>query len=738
MDVSNLIVVSNRLPVSIGRARGTLRVRRSAGGLATALSGVSGGDDALWVGWSGAAVDDDAERSEVERLLEPEGLVPVHLDAREVELYYHGFSNAALWPVFHYFTSMMDFDDEAWRCYVAVNRKFAQRVAERAPEGATVWLHDFHLMLVPAALRSMRPDLRIGFFLHIPFPSSEVYRVLPCRAELLRGVLGADYISFHTHDYASHFRSACLRVLGADSTPKRVAFEGRSVGVGVDPIGVDVERFRDLLDADDTLAAFADLQNRYQGRRLLLGVERLDYTKGVLVKLRAYERFLAQDPTRAQDVAFLQIIVPSRLEHRDYRELKREIEEEIGRINGAYGAPGVTPIEYMHRSVPDEELVALYRFADVGWVTPLRDGMNLVAQEYVLCQAMVGDRLPLGAGVLILSEFAGAAHSLSQSLLVNPHDVEQISHTLGAALAMGRGERQERMAHMARSVVHLDCRRWAARFLTRLDDSTTASVPPKQPALDVEALRQEFLGAPQRVLLLDYDGTLRELAARPEEAAPTDEIMALLADLASLPDTEVHLVSGRLRADLEEWFGHLGVHLCAEHGALRRAPGAKWRLREGVELGWMDGVRELLHDVTRDVPGTFIEEKTCGLTWHYRLANPDYGPWRARELMSLLDGYLANEKAEVIRGNRVVEVRALGVSKGEYAEVALRRARPGCFVLAIGDDRTDLDLYRELPGGSRSIHVGAPVAEARHAIASPARVRALLRGLVDAATHAPA
>ncbi len=729
-----LWIASNRLPVSLVASDSGYEARKSSGGLAAALQGVAKDAPFDWVGWPGCVVPDD-KHEDVRAQLEAERLTPVFLDDEDEELYYHGVSNQALWPLFHYFVEKVDFQERAWHRYQDVNERFAQTIIEKAPKGSRVWIHDFHLMLVPRLLRITRPDLKIGFFMHIPFPSSEIYRLLPVREELLLGVLGCDYIGFHTQDYARHFRSACLRVLGVRAEHDGVQFEGRRVGVGIHPIGVDVDGFKAVLRNPRTKSIMDALAARYSGRRLILGVERLDYTKGVAHKLRAFERMLERRPELASEVAFLQIIVPSRLKNPDYAALKREIDECVGRVNGRHGRPGVTPVEYMHRSVEPEQLAALYRYADVCMVTPVRDGMNLVAQEFVLCQDEIEELGDAWRGMLVLSEFAGAAHVLARAMMANPWDLEQTAGQLEAVLDMPRAERAERMKTMAEQVHALNCTNWARQFLARLDGAAERSVPRDVQVLDAdqqEALCASFAAANKRALFLDYDGTLREIVRSPEDAVPSAELLALLENLAALPNTQVHIVSGRHRVDLAAWLGSLKISLCAEHGFASRPPNAtKWTEYENADLSWMPKVQALLAGVTEEVPGTRLEVKPCALAWHYRMADADYGAWRARELHSQLQQDLADLAAEIVHGHRVVEVRAAGVHKGGYVR---QHCQDQDWILCVGDDRTDLDMYEALPESAHTVHVGDSVRGARYTISTPAKVRALLSALLATAS----
>jgi trehalose 6-phosphate synthase/phosphatase len=732
----DLVIASNRLPVTLRLGGDEIGVDRSSGGLVSALRGVRRSQ--LWVGWPGTTVPAELEPLVTTRL-EEEGCEPVFLTEAEEEDFYGRICNDTLWPLLHYFVERMRYTREAWATYELVNERFAEVLARVSPPKARVWVQDFQLALVPAALRALRPDVAIGFFLHTPFPSSEIYRLLPTRAELLRGILGSDYIGFHTGDYARHFRSTCLRVLGIDAAPDAIAYDDRTIGVGVHPIGIDVDEFKATLRDPATKSIEAQLEERYAGRQLVLGIERLDYSKGIPQKLDAFERILQQDPGRADSVTLLQVLVPSRLQSPDYQAKRDEIEMRIAHINGRFGSLGRTPIEYIHRSISSSELAALYRRADVMMVTPLRDGMNLVAQEFVLCQA-AGDESGNWRGALLLSEFAGAAQVLPGAVLVNPWDADELAARLVEALALDPGERRRRLELMGDRVEELDSRIWAEGFLGRLERYSrpirSSARPLDEPAR--ERISRRLEEANSRTFLLDYDGTLREFADHPDLAVPTPEIRQLLRDLAALPSSTVHVISGRSRESLEAWLGDLPIYLCAEHGYLVRPPGGTWTEAFSVDLSWMPRVERLLHRVTADVPGTMTECKTASVAWHYRQAEPEYGAWRARELLVALETLLSGIPADVLLGSRVVEVRARGVNKGTYLESLIPEIYDTSnAMLAAGDDRTDADLFNALPEGSVAIQVGTvwpqvtnPLLHERYFVDSPRVLRETLRSFV--------
>jgi trehalose 6-phosphate synthase/phosphatase len=698
--------------------------------------------DATWVGWPGAVVPPELEKRVAQRLGR-NNLYPVLLTQDEEDDFYNRVCNDTLWPLFHYFSDRLRITPEAWQRYVEVNERFADTILTHCEPSSRVWIHDFHLMLVPAMLRRREPRLSIGFFLHTPFPSSEVYRLLPGRVQLLRGVLGADYVSFQIGDYARHFRSSCLRILGVDSDPDSLEIDGRRVGIGVDPIGIDVEGFREVIADPETARLLAELEQQYEGRSLVLGVERLDYTKGIPQKLQAFERFLERDPSRARTTTMIQVLVPSRLESPEYRAQRDEIELLIARVNGRYGQPGSTPVEYIHRDISKPALVALYRRADVMMVTALRDGMNLVAHEFVLCQSEPG-LSGRWRGALLLSELAGAAQVLPGALLVNPWDVEGVVEHLATALELPARERQRRLETMSKRVEDLDTPRWAEGFLTRLGRYSRRDRRIRRPpTVDEELatrLTRRFARARNRTVILDYDGTLREFEVHPDLAQPTPEIRALLRSLAEVPNTEVHIVSGRRRRNLEQWFGRLPIHLCAEHGYLARSPGEEWRTLLDLDLSWLRPIERLLRRVAADVPGAHVERKSCSVVWHYRQAEPEYGTWRARELLNDLHQHLQNAPAEILQGHQVVEVRAQGVDKGVYVRSLFPDGKEAThFVLGLGDDRTDHDLLDALPSGSVAGHVGSLLPSRNSTggrredvlLVGPGEVRDFLRGLVE-------
>jgi trehalose 6-phosphate synthase/phosphatase len=732
---SRLVVVSNRLPFTLKRAGdASWRTERSTGGLATAMGPILKRTGGIWIGWPGDSSDpqDERRRKALARWAERERYIAVDIPADVAEGFYEGYSNQTLWPLFHQFPSLLNFKPEHWQAYREANERFRDVVLEHLRPGDIVWVHDYQLMLLPQLLREAAPDARIGFFLHIPFPSSPIFRLLPRREELLQGLLGADYLAFHTYSYLQHFRASTLRVLGLDSRMDRLEVGGRSVRLDALPIGIAPGEFTDLLARDaETIKRRDDLRARFDGRRVLLGVDRLDYTKGIPERLRTFRRLLRQTPDLRGRVILIQVAVPSREVIPMYKELRQEVDELVGKINGEFSTPDWTPITYIRRGIPPTELAALYNLADLAWVTPLRDGLNLVAKEYVACQQD-------GAGVLVLSEFAGAASEMGEAFLVNPYDEERTAETIERALELPAERRRERMTALHKRVVRNNVFAWGDRFLANLREAAGAragNFSEKPEALPVESAVAAFQAAAERRLLLDYDGTLVPYANRPQDAVPPPELAELLAALAADPATAVAVVSGRSRHDLENWFGAVkGLWLAAEHGAIMRSPETmRWEpFRPDYASDWKERVFPVLEHFMDRTPGSLIEEKEFSLVWHYRMADPEFGEWLANELVSNLEQMLAETELRAYRGQKIVEVKPGWANKGEVLARLSQSAPCTEFCLAAGDDRTDEDLFARLPENAWTIHIGDRHTRAKFCLANPRELRRLLTRFVEA------
>jgi len=733
-DGGRVVVVSNRLPYTLRRAGDAWKVEKSAGGLTTAMGPILQKTEGVWVGWHGdqSGLSDARRESLMARWAERERYVAVDLPPETARGFYEGFSNQTLWPLFHNFPYLFRFDPADWEAYVEVNRLFRDAVMRQLRPGDLVWVHDYQLMLLPRLLREAAPEVRVGFFLHIPFPPSAAFRILPRREELLRGLLGADYLAFHTQRYLQHFRDSVLRLLGTPSRMDRVEAGGRTVRLEALPIGIAPEEFTGLLDGDEkTRRLLAEMRERFRCCKVLLAVDRLDYTKGIPERLRAYRQLLAGSPELRGKVVLVQVAVPSREAVPMYRELRREVDGLVGKINGEFSTPGWTPIVYLRRNLPRHELAALYALADAAWVSPLRDGLNLVAKEYVACQRG-------GEGVLVLSEFAGAAAEMGEAVIVNPYDEARTAESVARALALPAEERRERMAALYKRVTHNNVFAWGERFignLRRAADARTEHAAALPPELPVGGAVKAFGEAESRLLLLDYDGTLVGYAQRPQYARPPAELIQLLGRLARRTATTVAVVSGRSRADLEGWFGGVaGLWLAAEHGAVIRPPGAaQWEhCYTGYSPEWKKEVYPFLEHYVERTPGSFVEEKEFSLVWHYRMSDPEFGEWLANELAHDLEHMLSDTHLRAVRGQKSVEVKMMWANKGEVMNRLSRECPAPGFLLAAGDDRTDEDLFARLPQTAWTIHVGESQSRARFRLPGPDELCALLRDFAGA------
>ncbi len=728
-----VIIVSNRLPVKVDRRSGQLQVTPAAGGVATGLSSFHHSVESLWIGWPGINPATDKAKTETEtKLREEYKCIPVYLSAHDLKKYYYGFSNRTLWPLFHYFSPYCTYDTSEWEAYQKVNQIFCRKLLEVIRPDDLVWIHDYHLLLLPAMLRREMPAATIGFFLHIPFPSMEVFRYLPWRKEILEGMLGADLIGFHTYDYTRHFSSSVLRILGKEQFYGEINAGGRMVAVETFPMGIDAQRFSEAVSTPEVKRERTLLLQKLNTEKIILSVDRLDISKGILERLQAFERFLEKYPEWQERITYVILCVPSRTKVREYQHLKEEIEKLVGKINGRFDIPGWLPILYMYRSLAFNKLVALYSEADLALVTPLRDGMNLVAKEYLACQSRTGK------GILVLSETAGAAAELGEAVIVNPNNREAMADAVNRGLVTSENEKNEAIGFMFERIKKYNVFRWAKDFIRHLNQTEKARADHRQRFIGDEA-RTEMLAhyrqTERRLLLLDYDGTLVSLQKRPEQVRPDTELLRLLSQLKADSKNRVVVISGRDRDYLSGWFLEIGLDMAAEHGTwIYEADRREWRLLEkDIFDDWKKIVYPKLEMFTDRTPGSFIEEKSYALSWHYRKTVPELGSLRAKELVDTLRSLLSGTDLQVLMGQKVIEIKPAAINKGRAALHWLEEENSLDFILGMGDDWTDEDIFSVLPEEAWSIRVGfAPVTRAQYFLETPDEVKSLLRTLAEA------
>ena len=737
-----LVVVSNRLPFNVSIGDGRLRFHESAGGLVTGLSAYiesrkrthSLAPAHVWVGWPGSGVDSPL-REELKREASARfQSYPVFLSEEEMDQFYFGFCNATIWPLFHYFPSFTVYQANFWEQYKHVNEVFCEALMEVIQPDDLVWVHDYHLMLLPRLLKTRVPDLPVGFFLHIPFPSFELFRLLPVkwRREILEGLLGADLIGFHTYEYAQHFLQSVLRILGCENHMGEIRTSEGVVKVDAFPMGIDFETFAHALDRPDVQREKQDLKQSLSQVKVILSVDRLDYSKGILNRLEGFEMFLETNDRYHGKVVLLMVVVPSRIGVHQYDLMKKQIEELVGKINGRFGRIDWTPVVYQYRHVPFQSLVALYGTSDICLVTPLRDGMNLVAKEYVATRRE-------GTGVLILSEMAGAAKELAEAIIINPNNREEIAVALREALGTSAEEQRRRNRTMQQRLRRYDVMRWAGDFVSELlsmqevRDRIRAKLLP--PAVRL-GIREHYRNSERRILFLDFDGTIAPLARHPSLAQPDEMTLGLVRALSADRRNEIVIISGRDRRSLEAWFGHLSVSLVAEHGIWLKGTGKPWRMFKSLTNEWKRQVLPILETYADRLPGAFVEEKEYSAAWHYRTADPDQASLLAAEMTDHLVNLTAKTDLQVLQGSKVVEIRHAGVNKGTAA-LDWTSKDDFDFVLAVGDDWTDEELFRVLPDSAMSIRVGIVGTHARYNLRTAAEVIKLLKSLAQVADKAP-
>ena len=728
--MSKFIIVSNRLPVKIEKQQNQWIFSPTSGGLATGLKSVHENGKSLWIGWPGISSNeiDDKEYETLSKGLLEKKFKPISLSNEEIDDFYLGLSNKCIWPLFHYFKQHFQFDEQQWDAYVKVNQKFANAILEEIEEGDQVWVHDYQLLLVPEMIKSIRKDVTIGFFLHIPFPSFEIFRIFPKREELLKGMLGSDLIGFHTYDYERHFLSSVRRILHLNVNFNLIQKGDREIVVNTFPMGIDYEKFEKTAydhtksekESFSPLRIELEKHKELNQGKIILSIDRLDYTKGVINRVKSFELFLTQYPEYKEKVRMLMVLVPSRANVSHYKELKRETDEIIGRVNGNFATVNWTPIWYYYRSFDFDDLINLYRLSDVAMVTPLRDGMNLVAKEYLATRIQ-------NDGVLILSELAGASKELHQSLIVNPFDITALSNTIHEALNMPLSEQVERNTELRERVKRYNITFWSETFLKELDRISkripihkTKRITPNT----ISKFEVQYAQANKRLFLLDYDGTLVPFHKNHKKALPSPTVINLLKELNQDPKNKVIIISGRPPEFLDQIFKDLNLTMIAEHGHFEKEPQKEWIEKNASSSSWMNHIYPILQQFTDNTPGTFIEQKRNSLVWHFRKTDPELGVIKSEELKTVLSSMLSND-ISLMDGDKIIEVITSTTNKG-IASYDHYAKEPYDFVLVAGDDVTDENMFTQLPDEVISIKVGNKKSVAKHSVVAPQELINLL------------
>ncbi len=736
--MSRIIIVSNRLPYNISVNHDEIDIQPSVGGLATGMKSFYKDYESLWIGWSG--VDKDAvnkkQKEEIGDKLEAEKCMPVYLEKEDIDKYYYGFSNETIWPLFHYFTEFTSYDFDSWNAYYRVNRIFADKIIQNLKGNEKIWIHDYHLLLLPSMIKKKNPDVSIGFFLHIPFPSFEVFRILPWRRPIIKGMLGADLIGFHTFDYVRHFISSVRRLMGYDIDFNKITLPERVVKVDAFPMGIDYDKFhiaaenikkRSVHDKSEVHKEIEKYYLMFPEGKLILSIDRLDYTKGIPNRLEAYHHFLHKYPEFQGKVTFILLMVPSRSNLEEYQNMKREIDGLVGKINGEFGSINWTPIWYFYRSMPFENLIELYTYADVALLTPVRDGMNLVAKEYIASKI---DQ----KGVLILSEMTGASQELSEALIINPNNMDKIADAIYNALNMPVDEQIERNTIMQERISRYNVVRWAKDFMGRFDEVIELQRKYLANKIDnkmIKNIEHDFKKSANRILFLDYNGTLIDFHHHHKNAKPDPELCSILEELNKDEETKIVLITGWDKEVIDKWFGKNDYYLIAEHGTWIKQPGKGWKLIEQQNNEWKNNVRPILELYADRTPGAHIEEKYFSLIWHYRKANPEMVAIRAMDLKDELSSLGSNQNFEIMEGNKLIELKNSGVNKGTAASRVIEyNDNVFDFILGVGDEWSDEYLFENLPEHAYKIKVGFGNTAARYSIENYIHVREMLKSFI--------
>ncbi|MCB1178878.1 MAG: bifunctional alpha,alpha-trehalose-phosphate synthase (UDP-forming)/trehalose-phosphatase, partial [Leptospiraceae bacterium] len=579
-----------------------------------------------------------------------------------------------------------------------------------------------HLMILPGLLRSKIPNAKIGFFLHIPFPPSEIFRILPWRGDILRGLLGADLIGFHTFAYLRNFTTGVLKIMGLETFNDGFSYNGRFSKTGVFPISIDVEDF--IESSNDK--AITEIANNYKkdGRKLILGIDRMDYTKGISRRFLAVERFFEKFPEYIGKVRFIQVGVPTRDEVESYIKFRKKVYELVGLINGKFSTAEYTPINFINRSISKSELVALYKAADIMLVTPIRDGMNLVAKEYIACK----DDLE---GVLILSEYAGAVTELAEAIIVNPFDVDNVANSIKEGLEMSKVEKISRMENLHNRVVVYDMNKWGKSFLEDLESSYERNekvenyVSPEEIIKDIQTKKFDKI-----IILSDFDGTLIGFKNNPDDVIPDEELIELINEISDNPLFEFHILSGRPKTYMEKQLNFQKIYLHSDHGLFTKVPEEDWKLNYQLDVGWKENLKSLLEKFANITPGSFVEEKIAGLVWHYRNSDSEISAHQLREMKLHILQMFSNLPVKLVQGNKALEVRLQGVSKSNIAMDVFNNKGENTLLISMGDDHSDAEIYELLEGKLTFIAVGGMISKSDFRLWDYFEVRKFLKHLL--------
>lgn len=737
--MSRIVIVSNLLPYKVNiSSQDGIQIESRIGGFASGLAKFYSEHNSVWLGTTGLAdkILTNSQKEEIAKKLATKNCFPLYLKKKEIEKFLEGYSNSTIWPLFHYFQEIATFNNDDWKAYVKVNQKYATKLAEIIQPDDKIWIHDYHLMLLPKMLREKFPNLSIGYFQHIPFPSYEIFRMLPHRIELLEGLLGADLIGFHTYDYERHFLSSVRRLLGLETYFNQIRYDKRVLKVENFPMGIDYEKYntRALELQNKTPPELVSFKEKIEKHirvnpenKIILSIDWLDYSKGLINRVLSFKTFLKNHPDKRGKVSFLLFVTPPSESISEYKKIKSQLDEQVGKINSEYGRIDWTPIHYFYAELNFDEMIQVYLSSDVAMITPTRDGMNLIAKEYIACR-------PMKKGVLILSEMAGASKELGEAIIVNPNSRTEVSDALYKALSISEAEINEMNTALQNRLSNYTEYKWAKDFMAGLESvkklqefNLTRKLKPTLSS----TIKKEYDESEKRIIFLDYDGTLQGFFKNPQDAKPDEEIYKIVDKLSSDIKNQIIIISGRDKETLTNWFsGRNNLNFIAEHGVWSRVAGEDWKMADTIDKEWMKIIRPTLEFYVDRTPRSFIETKNYSLVWHYRKADPDLGLQRSLELKDELQSLVTNLNLEIMDGDNVIEIKNAGVNKG-HAALSRMGEEKFDFVLAIGDDWTDEFTFDAMPENAYTIKVGNKPTRANYYVENYLNVREFLSSFIE-------
>jgi trehalose 6-phosphate synthase/phosphatase len=721
------IFISNRLPFSIDENN---ELKRGAGGLVSALLGVSLDWPFTWMGFETSEVQGQLFKKNAASI-QPNLLIePVYIGKKLYDTYYDEFCNDVLWPLFHYESQQAFFKQDAWNAYVEANILMADAILKVANENDNIWIHDFHFFLLPKMLKEKNPKLKVGLFLHTPFPSAEIFRQLPVREEFLGSVIMADLIGFHEHSYLRHFTVSMKAHLGIDSSFLKARIGNHILHLGVYPISIDSIGLKIKAESPKVLEQTNEYYQSIKSDFLILGVDRLDYSKGLKLKLKGFKKLLTKYPELVGKVNLLQVAIPTRVNVASYIHLKNEIDKLVGEINGEFGKPDYNPVSYIYNSVKEEQLLALYRRSEAMLITSKRDGMNLVSMEYCISQNMDNP------GTLILSEFAGAASLFGSALIINPWNEDSIADSIYESYMMSKEDKIQRMEAIQNILTKYSASKWARNFLNDLE--TTHEGVDKGQAVKIlpelnkwpQELRNVLKRYKKMKLFLDYDGTLVGFKDKYQDVTLSPEMINIIKELGKI--MPVSIISGRSTEFLDSQFNFLEIEMAAEHGAYFKDSNRDWVCRVTSDTTtWFPEVINVMNSYTDKVPLSSIEVKKSSVVWHYRQSPSDFAAFQARKLDDELQACLSNQPVAISIGSKIVEAKATECNKGDYIRFRMSQEEDDTLFICIGDDKTDEDMFQIAKEKGLTIKIGNEETAAQFCLEKQSDVVTFLKGLYD-------